>query len=61
MKRSWHVSCRSRYKEQRIVALAVSLPSVDQSTTRQVVDLAHQICLYSNATPNKVDLSVNVL
>ena len=61
MKRSWRVSCRSGSKELRIVALAVSSPSVDRSAAQQVVDLAHQICPYSKATRNKIDVSVNVL
>ncbi len=41
--------------------LGIRLPDVDQTQARQVVDLAHQICPYSNATRNNVDVSVNVL
>jgi lipoyl-dependent peroxiredoxin len=41
--------------------LGIRLPDVDQMQARQVVDLAHQICPYSNATRNNVDVSVNVL
>jgi lipoyl-dependent peroxiredoxin len=41
--------------------LGIRLPDVDPAQARQVVDLAHQICPYSNATRNNVDVSVNVL
>src|SRR5579875_1984595 len=41
--------------------LGICLPDVDQTQARQVVDLAHQICPYSNATRNNVDVSLNVL
>jgi len=41
--------------------LGIRLPDVDPAEARQVVDLAHQICPYSNATRNNVDVSVNVL
>ncbi|HTU45996.1 MAG TPA: OsmC family protein [Bryobacteraceae bacterium] len=40
--------------------LGIRLPDVDPTQVRQVVDLAHQICPYSNATRNNVDVSVNV-
>ena len=36
----------------------IRLPDVDQTQARQVVDLAHQICPYSNAKRN--NLSVNI-
>ena len=41
--------------------LGIRLPDVDQTRARQVVGLAHQICPYSNATRNNVDVSLNVL
>lgn len=41
--------------------LGVRLPGVDQTQAQQVVELAHQICPYSNATRNNVDVPVNVL
>ncbi|QMV17801.1 Ohr family peroxiredoxin [Granulicella sp. 5B5] len=41
--------------------LGVRLPGIDQTQAQQVVELAHQICPYSNATRNNVDVSVNVL
>jgi osmotically inducible protein OsmC len=42
------------------VALAVSLPGVDHDAAMGLVEKAHQVCPYSNATRNnvKVDLSV---
>jgi len=41
--------------------LGIRLPDVDAAQARQVVDLAHQICPYSNATRNNVDVRVNLL
>ena len=44
-----------------IAQLGIRLQDLDPAQARQVVDLAHQICPYSNATRNNVDVSVNVL
>lgn len=41
--------------------LGIWLPEIDPTQARQVADLAHQICPYSNATRNNVDVHVNVL
>jgi len=41
--------------------LGVHLPGVDPTQAQQVADLAHQICPYSNATRNNVDVGVNLL
>lgn len=41
--------------------LGIRLPDVDAAQARQVVDLAHQICPYSNATRNNVNVSLNLL
>lgn len=41
--------------------LAVNLPDVDQKQAEEVVELAHQICPYSNATRNNIDVRVNVI
>lgn len=41
--------------------LGIRLPGVDPTQAQQIVELAHQICPYSNATRNNVDVSVNVL
>ncbi|MFF7364767.1 Ohr family peroxiredoxin [Streptomyces sp. NPDC008125] len=42
------------------VALTVSVPDVDPETARELVEQAHQVCPYSNATRGniKVDLIV---
>jgi osmotically inducible protein OsmC len=44
-----------------IAELGVRLPGVDQTQAQQIVKLAHQICPYSNARRNNVDVSINVL
>jgi Ohr subfamily peroxiredoxin len=41
--------------------LGIVLPDVEPTQARQVVDLAHQLCPYSNATRNNVEVSVNVV
>ncbi|MGP3925509.1 MULTISPECIES: organic hydroperoxide resistance protein [unclassified Streptomyces] len=42
------------------VAIEVSIPNVDRATAEQLVEAAHQVCPYSNATRGniRVDLSV---
>ncbi|MET8679404.1 organic hydroperoxide resistance protein [Streptomyces sp. NPDC004647] len=42
------------------VGLAVSIPNVDAATAQQLVEAAHQVCPYSNATRGniKVDISI---
>ncbi|OKJ33251.1 organic hydroperoxide resistance protein [Streptomyces sp. CB01580] len=42
------------------VAISASIPNVDAATARSLVEKAHQVCPYSNATRGniKVDLSV---
>jgi len=40
--------------------LTVSLPGVDRADAQKLVDSAHQICPYSNATRNNVDVGLNV-
>ena len=41
--------------------LGIHLPDLDPTQARQVADLAHQICPYSNATRNNVDVGLNLL
>ena len=41
--------------------LVVSLPGVDPTQAQQVLELAHQICPYSNATRNNVDVRVSLI
>ncbi|MDX6354703.1 MAG: lipoyl-dependent peroxiredoxin [Streptomyces sp.] len=42
------------------VELAVSLPNVDEATAKTLVEKAHEVCPYSNATRGniKVDLTI---
>lgn len=41
--------------------LGIRLPGVDPGQAQQIAELAHQICPYSNATRNNVDVRVTVL
>lgn len=43
------------------VLLSVNTPEVDQQTAKAVVDQAHQICPYSNATRGNIDVKLNVV
>jgi Ohr subfamily peroxiredoxin len=43
------------------VALNVSIPGVDRDTARKLVDAAHQVCPYSNATRGNIDVALNVI
>jgi lipoyl-dependent peroxiredoxin len=43
------------------IELAIRLPEVDPIQAKQVVDLAHQICPYSNATRNNVDVRLTLV
>ena len=40
--------------------LEVTLPGVDRADAQKVVEAAHQICPYSNATRNNVDVGLSV-
>lgn len=40
------------------VTLEVSLPGVDPETARKLVDTAHQVCPYSNATRGNIDVDL---
>lgn len=42
------------------VALDVTLTGVDQATAEAIVDEAHQVCPYSNATRDNVDVALSV-
>ena len=41
--------------------LEVTLPGVDRAEAQKVVEAAHQICPYSNATRNNVDVGLTVV
>ena len=43
------------------VALAVSLPGVPKDEAEDLVHKAHQVCPYSNATRNNVDVKLTVV
>ena len=43
------------------VALAVSLPGVPKEEAEDLVHKAHQVCPYSNATRNNVDVKLTVV
>lgn len=40
--------------------LVVSLPGIDREQAKALVDAAHQICPYSNATRNNLDVGLTV-
>jgi Ohr subfamily peroxiredoxin len=40
--------------------LVVHLPGMDRAQAQQLVDLAHQVCPYSNATRGNIDVSVTL-
>ncbi|MEE6257185.1 organic hydroperoxide resistance protein [Plantactinospora sonchi] len=42
------------------VALTVELPGVDRETAQRLVEQAHQVCPYSNATRGNVDVTLQV-
>lgn len=41
-------------------ALTVSLPEIDRSTAQGLVDEAHRVCPYSNATRGNIDVTVTL-
>ena len=43
------------------IALDVSLPGVPREQAQDLVDKAHQVCPYSNATRNNVPVRLNVV
>jgi lipoyl-dependent peroxiredoxin len=40
------------------VELDVTLPSVDDATARELVEAAHQVCPYSNATRGNIEVTL---
>ncbi|NDZ93170.1 organic hydroperoxide resistance protein [Streptomyces sp. SID6673] len=42
------------------VELEVSLPSVDDVTAKSLVDKAHEVCPYSNATRGNIDVALSL-
>ena len=43
------------------VDLAVSIPSMDRAQAEALVHAAHQVCPYSNATRNNIDVRLSVV
>ena len=41
--------------------LDISLPGMDREAARKLVDAAHQVCPYSNATRGNIDVTLNVV
>ena len=42
------------------VAMTITVPGVERSVAQQIVDTAHQICPYSNATRGNVDVTLTL-
>jgi osmotically inducible protein OsmC len=40
------------------VALTADLPGIDEDTARQLLDRAHQVCPYSNATRGNIEVTI---
>ena len=43
------------------VQLVVSVPGVDRAVAQSIVDKAHEVCPYSNATRNNIDVRLTVV
>jgi osmotically inducible protein OsmC len=43
------------------IALAVDLPGVERQAAEELVAKAHQVCPYSNATRNNIDVQLSVV
>ena len=41
--------------------LAISLPGLDKETAQKLVDAAHQVCPYSNATRGNIDVTITLV
>lgn len=42
-------------------SLQVALPGLDKAKAQELVDKAHQVCPYSNATRNNVDVKISLV
>ncbi|MES2887490.1 MAG: organic hydroperoxide resistance protein [Pseudomonadota bacterium] len=42
------------------VALTITAPGVDRATTEKIVEAAHGVCPYSNATRGNIDVTLKV-
>ena len=43
------------------VKLNIHLPQMDEAEAHKLVETAHQVCPYSNATRNNIDVELNIL
>ncbi|HZW74331.1 MAG TPA: organic hydroperoxide resistance protein [Caldimonas sp.] len=43
------------------VALHVSIPGMDKDAAKKLVDAAHQVCPYSNATRGNIEVALDVV
>jgi Ohr subfamily peroxiredoxin len=43
------------------IALAVELPGLDRAVAETLVEQAHQVCPYSNATRNNIDVKLSIV
>jgi lipoyl-dependent peroxiredoxin len=43
------------------VALEVALPNLDRAQAQQLIDQAHQVCPYSNATRGNIEVTLSVI
>jgi lipoyl-dependent peroxiredoxin len=41
--------------------LAISLPGMDRSVAQDLIDTAHQVCPYSNATRGNIDVELTLI
>jgi Ohr subfamily peroxiredoxin len=41
--------------------LAVNIPDIDETQAQEIVELAHQICPYSNAMRNNIDVRLSAI
>jgi osmotically inducible protein OsmC len=41
--------------------LNISLPGMDRAAAKALVDAAHQVCPYSNATRGNIDVTLNIV
>lgn len=42
------------------VRLAITLPGIDNSTAQELVNAAHEICPYSNATRGNIEIEITI-
>ena len=43
------------------VKLDISLPGMERDAAQKLVDAAHQVCPYSNATRGNIDVAINIV